>query len=79
MGMLDDHLALSTRHLAQATVLLARQRELVERLDRGGRDTETPRALLVTFEEIFREMQAHDGALRAALAEERNMKRTSAS
>jgi hypothetical protein len=50
--MLADHLAKAERHVMEGAGHIARQRELVARLDGQGLDAEEARKLLLTFEEM---------------------------
>jgi len=50
-SLIEVHLALVEEHVAQGARHIARQRDLVDLLSRGGRDTEDARALLRRFEE----------------------------
>src|SRR5215469_17196059 len=50
-GALQQHLAQAERHIARGVVHLARQRELIAKLDRAGHDTEEARAILDTLME----------------------------
>ena len=45
-GTLQQHLAQAERHIARGVVHLARQRELIAKLDRAGHDTEEARTIL---------------------------------
>ncbi len=47
-----QHLAESERHVRDGALIVARQRELVARLERDGHDTHAARALLAQFEEL---------------------------
>ena len=46
----QQHLAQAERHVAQGDVIVARQRELVSRLERAGLDTKAASLLLRQFE-----------------------------
>jgi hypothetical protein len=50
-GTLQRHLAQAERHVAQGVVHLARQRALIDELDRAGHDTTDARAVLDTLTE----------------------------
>jgi hypothetical protein len=52
--MLTNHLAKAERHVAQANVIIGRQRSLVAELERDGHDTAAARGLLATFLDIQR-------------------------
>ena len=50
-ALVDEHLAQAERHVLEGEALVARQREIVERLGRGGHDTREAMDLLTQFEE----------------------------
>lgn len=54
-----EHLRLARQHLVDGEARIARQAELVERLEAGGHPSELARALLVSFEETLDQMRAH--------------------
>ena len=51
--ILLDHLALAERHVSEGETHVARQRELVAKLERGDHETGLARALLQKFEELL--------------------------
>lgn len=51
-AMLEDHLTQAERHVVKGLEYVARQRELVGRLERDGHDIGRASALLVQFEEL---------------------------
>ncbi len=50
--LLEKHLALAEEHIAKGTRFVARQRELVEELERDGHDTRQARHTLAQFEQL---------------------------
>ena len=46
---LEQHLALVERHVGQGEAIIARQRQIVDELERDGHDIEQARALLAPF------------------------------
>ena len=59
MGLMDkalvrDHLEQARRHVADGDKHVARQRQLVAKLDRDGHDSSEARRLLEQFEELLR-------------------------
>lgn len=48
--LLLNHLQLARRHVAESEALVVRQRELVEQLERDGRESDLARGLLLEFE-----------------------------
>jgi hypothetical protein len=50
--MLMAHLAQASRHVREGERHIARQREIVCELERGGHDTSKAQALLIQFEEL---------------------------
>lgn len=51
--MLKEHLELAERHVSEGERHVARQRELVDKLEREGHDTSEPKRLLRQFEELL--------------------------
>ena len=66
--MILDHLQLAERHVVEGERHLARQRDIVDTLEREGLDGKTARALLVQFEEMQTLHLADRDRLRAELA-----------
>jgi hypothetical protein len=66
----DDHLALSTRHLAEATARIERLRELIDRIRGLGLATARAEAQLTLFEDILESMLVHDRIIRHRAASE---------
>ena len=50
-ALVDEHLAQAERHVTDGEALVARQREIVERLERGGHDTREAMTLLRQLEQ----------------------------
>jgi hypothetical protein len=50
--MILDHLAIVHRHVARGEQIVARQREIIARLERAGCDTSDAERLLLQFEEL---------------------------
>jgi len=48
-----DHLALAERDVSEGEIHVARQRELVAKMEQGGHETGLARALLQKFEELL--------------------------
>jgi len=48
-SLIEAHLVLAEEHVAQGERHIARQRELIELLSRGGHDTTAARKLLQSF------------------------------
>jgi hypothetical protein len=67
--MLRKHLALAERHVAEGERLIARQRELVTSLERGGHDLRDAIELLRLFKELEALHVAHRDRLRKELGD----------
>ena len=52
-AILQQHLMLAERHVAEGTEHVTRQRELVARLERDGHDVFESKRLLILFEELL--------------------------
>jgi hypothetical protein len=65
--MWEEHLALAEAHIAQGEQTVARQRRIVEDLERDGHDARTARELLIQFEEVLRTHLADRDRLRHEL------------
>jgi hypothetical protein len=65
--MHQRHLAESDRHIAGSLDRIARQRDLIDRLEQGGHDSAEARRLLCLFEETLRLMQEHREMILRAL------------
>jgi len=61
------HLAEAERHIARSLVLIAKQRNLIERLKRDGLYTCQARHILSLFEETLKQMHAHRELILRAL------------
>jgi hypothetical protein len=51
-NMILDHLAMVRRHVARGEQIIARQREMIARLERAGCDTSDAERLLLRFEKL---------------------------
>jgi hypothetical protein len=51
-NMILDHLATVHRHVARGEQIVARQREIIARLERAGCNTSDAKRLLLQFEEL---------------------------
>jgi hypothetical protein len=60
-----DHLALAERHASEAEIHVARQRELVAKMEQSGHETGLARALLLKFEELLAIHKADRDRLRS--------------
>ena len=60
---------MARRHVAKGETLIARQREIVARLERGGHSSLEAKRLLASFEEIQNLHVAHLDRLDKALAQ----------
>ncbi|MBR1169657.1 hypothetical protein [Bradyrhizobium liaoningense] len=49
--MLEDHLAIAERHIAEGAKLLAKQEELIAELKRRNHDLESANSVLTTMRE----------------------------
>jgi hypothetical protein len=58
-------LALAERHVSEAEIHVARQRELVAKMERDGHETGLARALLLKFEELLAIHKADRDRLRS--------------
>ncbi|HLH88584.1 MAG TPA: hypothetical protein VKX28_09010 [Xanthobacteraceae bacterium] len=65
--IIEAHLAMVDRHVADGERLVARQRELLRGLEPGGHGAVIGRALLVQFEELLAQHIAHRDRLRREL------------
>jgi hypothetical protein len=63
-----QHFSLAERHVSQGERHVARQREIVAELKDDGRDLETARNLLASFEELYRRHVADRDRIRQELA-----------
>lgn len=61
------HVAEADRDIARSLELIARQRRLVERLEKGGVDASDARTILRQFEETLRLIRAHREMILRAL------------
>lgn len=50
-AMLEDHLAIAERHIAEGAKLLAKQEELIAELKRRNHDSESANSVLTTMRE----------------------------
>jgi hypothetical protein len=50
--LIEEHLAPAKRHVTQGQECIVRERELIQRLERDGRDTSEACRLLDRFEEL---------------------------
>jgi hypothetical protein len=62
-----DHLASAERHVSDAEIHIARQRELVAKMERDGHETGLARSLLLKFEELLAIHMADRERLRGEL------------
>ena len=60
-------LEIAIRHIAEGEIKVARQRELVAWLERGGHSTDQAEKLLKLLENIVREMFKHKEVLEAEI------------
>jgi hypothetical protein len=67
--MILDHLAMVRRHVARGEQIVAHQREIIARLERGGCDTSDAKRLLLQFEEVQSQHVAHRERLEKMLSE----------
>jgi hypothetical protein len=51
-ALLEQHLAIAQRHVVQGESIIARQRQILVDLERGGHDTAEARRLLAQFLEL---------------------------
>jgi hypothetical protein len=68
-NMILDHLAIVRRHVAGGEQIVARQREIIARLERAGCDTSDATRLLLQFEEVQSLHVAHRERLEKKLSE----------
>jgi hypothetical protein len=68
-NMILDHLAMVSRHVTRGEQIVARQREIIARLERAGCDTSYAKRLLLQFEEVQSLHVADCDRLEKALAE----------
>jgi hypothetical protein len=68
-NMILDHLAMVSRHVTRGEQIVARQREIIARLERAGCDTSYAKRLLLQFEEVQSLHVADRDRLEKALAE----------
>jgi hypothetical protein len=64
-----DHLAMVRRHVARGEQIVARQREILARLERAACDTSDAKRFLVQFEEVQSLHVAHRERLEKMLRE----------
>jgi hypothetical protein len=67
--MILDHLAIVRRHVAKGEQIVARQREIIARLESAGCDASDAKRLLLQFEELQSLHVADRDRLEKALAE----------
>jgi hypothetical protein len=67
--MILDHLAIVRRHVASSEQILARQREIVARLERAGCDTSDASDCFIQFEQVQSLRVADRDRLEMTLAE----------
>ncbi|KAB0680083.1 hypothetical protein F6X38_09745 [Aureimonas leprariae] len=66
--MIEEHLEMAHRHVAEGQRLIAGQKERITELDRDGHDTAEARKLLLSFEDVQREHIAHQARIEQELA-----------
>lgn len=69
-GMLEQHLAMVEGHVFLGEGHIARQHELIAKLERNGRDSGEARSLLGSFEEMQVMHLAHRDRLQRELAQD---------
>jgi len=52
--MLQEHFEIAQRHVAEATRIVGKQRELIARLESRDQDSESSRELLAAYENTLR-------------------------
>jgi hypothetical protein len=68
-NMILDHLAIVRRHVAKGEQIVARQREIIARLESAGCDVSDAKRLLLQFEELQSLHVADRDRLEKVLAE----------
>jgi hypothetical protein len=65
---LEQHLAQAEGHVALGLKHIARQHEIIAKMELAGHDTTVPRSLLATFEDVQVTHETDRDRIRAALA-----------
>ena len=69
--VIKDHLALAQRHVVQGRRHIARQKQIIVTLRKGGHDTAMARSLLINFEDAQKMHIADRDRLKKELAQSR--------